>query len=413
MKRTIAMLLLVFVLAGDLGQEDFDSGDHGFYEIIEITNLGGAGGVLVIDECQITGGENWLSPFSGDCLQAGGTGTDPGALVQLDLVSAAQPAFINFTLGVNGFGGSEGRVCLLHTDLEPGDTAASVVASKCLWEIQIQEPNGGSDCNSLTRAGAPSTNTVGFDFMVGGGGTCQSQYHVEMDWTNLTVDIYREGGLERSDDMISGGSNAVGLAVQLRTQQSSEPSGVFDNWEISDVEGVISEDVDGPSEFDSGLIAFAASAGFISQESQLFFALVLIGLATVTTSASSKWVAPGRFKNYLLVGVQTLIAIFCVIAAFLDLWMFLVAFMLALFAVRGGSEVRNTYHQIREALQRQNDRAGDDIGPAQVMEVQVSEREEAVERAFQRLEDESAATDTGEVPDGPAEAVSDDRGGES
>lgn len=110
----------------------------------------------------------------------------------------------------------------------------------------------------------------------------------------------------------------------------------------------------GGSEFDSGLRAFAASAGFISQESQLFFSLILIGLVTVTTSGSSKWVAPGRFKNYLLMGAQVLVAVFCVIAAFLDLWMFLVAFMVGLFAVRGSQEARNTWFEMQEALARRN-----------------------------------------------------------
>lgn len=166
-----------------------------------------------------------------------------------------------------------------------------------------------------------------------------------------------------------------------------------------------------PSEFDSGLIAFAISAGFISAESQMLFAMILIGLITVATGSASRWVAAGRFKNYLLFGMQALVAVFFVVATFLELWMFLLAFMLGLFAVRGAGEVRSTFFEISGALGRR--KGPEDItaamqGPrAALMEVQVNEGQaEAVEQRFRALEDaaqredSSANADPDEPPEG-------------
>ena len=139
----------------------------------------------------------------------------------------------------------------------------------------------------------------------------------------------------------------------------------------------------GPTEFDQGLKEFASSAGFITADSQLFFSLILVGLATVATSGTAKWVAPGRFKNYLVLGVGALVAVFCVLLGFLDLWMFIVPFMLAVFAVRGGSEFRSTFFEIRDAIaERRTPEAAADAALGRfgsVMEVQVDESPERTE----------------------------------
>lgn len=416
MKRAslLAFLLLVAVVAAqsEIGQqEDFEDDTVGqdptasWYTFDrESTGSGGQPSVGVVAD----GLDSTAKAYR--FLSNGGSG---GATAWWEFPEE-QYTDIEFYLRIDGVpGGDSSQSYLLHFCTE-GELRSGAYPCRfnddtnVIIEYSVQYAEA-SDVATFKLNGLLSCDSTTIYSEAGG---TEHKINIQIDWSAKEFTTFLDDVEVTTSSFCTTTHEAIGHMAFYRAVSNDAPTTIFDQWQLDGGPISVEEGEGDPSEFDSGLIAFAASAGFISQESQLFFALVLIGLATVTTSASSKWVAPGRFKNYLLMGVQTLIAIFCVIAAFLDLWMFLVAFMLGLFAVRGGSEVRNTYHQIREALQRQNEREGDDLGPTQVMEVQVSEREEAVERAFQRLEDQSAATDTGEAAEGPGKAVSDDRGGD-
>lgn len=103
-------------------------------------------------------------------------------------------------------------------------------------------------------------------------------------------------------------------------------------------------------EFDDGLGTFLDSMGFKTAESQMFFVVGMVGLATVVSGSSLKWLAPSRMKNHLVQGVGIALGFFFVIFGFLEAWMYLMAVVLGIFTVQGAKEVRNTWAEVKENL---------------------------------------------------------------
>lgn len=109
-----------------------------------------------------------------------------------------------------------------------------------------------------------------------------------------------------------------------------------------------------PTEFDRGFSETITAFGFASSESKVLFSLILVGGIHVATGVSAKFMAAGRFKNYMIHGAGAIIGAFTVVVGWLDLWMWLIAFMLGTFAVRGSGEVRNTWLQVQAAIRDRN-----------------------------------------------------------
>lgn len=156
-----------------------------------------------------------------------------------------------------------------------------------------------------------------------------------------------------------------------------------------------------PSEFDQGLEDSLEAFGFQSAESKMFFSLVLVGGVTVIAGSVSKFMAASRFKNYLLLGVGAVVAVFMVFTGFLNLWEWIVAFMLGVFAVKGAGAARNTYLEIKEALQRR--RAGG-LGPDDALGM-AGEAFGGASTAFMG-QDTRGAEDGLETPENDAESES-------
>lgn len=120
------------------------------------------------------------------------------------------------------------------------------------------------------------------------------------------------------------------------------------------------EDVPPPSpspvEFSDGIDATVESWGFITQDSKSLFAMALVGGTTVGIGALSKWVAPSRWKNYALMGSGIIVAVVAVFITYLETWTFLIALMLGVFVVRGGQAARNTFFEVRQAIEERRDR---------------------------------------------------------
>lgn len=105
--------------------------------------------------------------------------------------------------------------------------------------------------------------------------------------------------------------------------------------------------IGGPAEFDTGLESTIESFGFQTEESKAFFSILFIGLVTVSTSVVSRYVPAGRFKNYIVLGAGATAGIFPLILDWLALWEWFIAFILALFIIRGGAEAINGYHRLK------------------------------------------------------------------
>lgn len=108
-----------------------------------------------------------------------------------------------------------------------------------------------------------------------------------------------------------------------------------------------------PVDFADGIQDAAAGWGFRTNESQMFFALAVMGIATVATGTGLKVMSSGRTKNLMLAGVGFLVGIFFVLVRMLEFWMFTVAAILAGFALLGGPrEVANTWAEATQAARR-------------------------------------------------------------
>lgn len=105
-----------------------------------------------------------------------------------------------------------------------------------------------------------------------------------------------------------------------------------------------------PEEFANGLIPFIVSLGFVTPESQFFFAIILIGLTTVIMAVTLKFMAPGKLKLILVSVPAALVGAFCVLLSLYDLWMFFVASILAATIIQGTTEFRNTWREVRAAI---------------------------------------------------------------
>lgn len=110
--------------------------------------------------------------------------------------------------------------------------------------------------------------------------------------------------------------------------------------------------VNEPTEFDSGLIAFITGLGFVTPESQFFFSLILVGITLVSGGVGLKFMAPGRLKFGLVAGLTVLVGVFCVVLSMFELWMFVLAIVLAGTILKGSGEVRNTFRELRQSFAR-------------------------------------------------------------
>lgn len=106
-----------------------------------------------------------------------------------------------------------------------------------------------------------------------------------------------------------------------------------------------------PSEFDAGLKVFTTDLGFRSPESQMFFALILVGTFTVIGGLAMRIMTPGKRKTTVIGALGVLAGVFCVLLTYLELWMFTLAIVLYGVVLSGANEFFNTYHEIvsREA----------------------------------------------------------------
>jgi hypothetical protein len=148
---------------------------------------------------------------------------------------------------------------------------------------------------------------------------------------------------------------------------------------------------DEPAEFDSGLVTFISGLGFITPASQFFFSLILVGIATVAGGVTLKFMAPGRMKLIVVLSVAALTGAFCAILGFFDLWMFLLAIVLAGTIVKGAGEVRNTWREVRETMAQRGEAFQDDgTGIPAAMPTDEFNRlvaaDQAKERATQAIE---------------------------
>lgn len=188
----------------------------------------------------------------------------------------------------------------------------------------------------------------------------------------LAYRIYRDGILVATDTTGAGDGGGSRTYEYLFTGAGPHGTADFTIRAFSDVDGESGDsctatpdlDVKGdfvgcgdlvsisvvPVEFETGLIATLGDFGFISSESRMFFSLILIGSVQVVAGSASKMVAPGRMKNYLIMGSGAVVGVWLMAIGFMDAWMYLVAFMLGVFAIRGSKEARNTWLEVKMAI---------------------------------------------------------------
>lgn len=177
------------------------------------------------------------------------------------------------------------------------------------------------------------------------------------DWTAKTWTVSRDGSLLGSRFFVDM-NNAQVTSFRVFRNLGNPCGPSLDQICLDEGAGVVVGVTTEPGEFDSGLVRAVDSLGFRTQESQFFFSLVLVGIATVVSGVLLKVMGPGRLKVVLVSLIAGLTGIFCVLIGFFDLWMYFLAIVLAGAVVWGApAEARNTWMEIKAAIQRR------DFGP--------------------------------------------------
>jgi hypothetical protein len=174
-------------------------------------------------------------------------------------------------------------------------------------------------------------------------------------------------------------ANSPSYTLAIVSKESTSRTMAIDEIN-SEINITAAEVIPEPPDFDSGLLEAITGLGFITPESQFFFAIIAVGITTVATGVLLKFMAPGRLKVLLIQVAAMLVGIFCVLLAMFDLWMFVVAAVLAGTILKGSQEARNTWAQMRSQLAARGDVFEDrlDAAPdpfyAQVLQDQATEK---------------------------------------
>lgn len=218
---------------------------------------------------------------------------------------------------------------------------------------------------TVTRLGSVSTSgKVGLSWILSVDDTEQNvgvfDYDIYVNGTYYatdTLDGNDGGGVRTADFLFTGAGNfgerdftvkAVAFAPSTASCTATVDLDVLGSFgSCGDTVAVSVQ----PAEFDTGLVAAIESFGFQTTESKMLFSLMMIGGVQVVAGVTSKFMAAGRMKNYLILGTGAVVGVFFVFIDFLNVWEWIVAFMLGVFTVKGVGAARNTYFEIRDAIQ--------------------------------------------------------------
>lgn len=107
-----------------------------------------------------------------------------------------------------------------------------------------------------------------------------------------------------------------------------------------------------PVDLAEGLDEFVESLGFKTAESKTFFSFAAAAMIAVTAGVTMRQMAPGRAKNWVIAGSMMGFTGFLVLVGFLQFWQYLLALVIGVFVVRGGTltQARNTYQEVQALL---------------------------------------------------------------
>lgn len=118
----------------------------------------------------------------------------------------------------------------------------------------------------------------------------------------------------------------------------------IDNLVVNDGNGTFTLPTQNlPAEFDTGIKGFASGLGFMTPESQLLFALILIGLSEIGMAFFTGFFGEGKWKIWTIHAIASSVGVICVLLGYLQFWICLVAIVLGSTIVTGGRETLNTF----------------------------------------------------------------------
>ncbi len=179
---------------------------------------------------------------------------------------------------------------------------------------------------------------------------------------NYATDTY---SVERT---LFGGAPTTLSGRSLATASSSAKSFLFTGFQpsVGSVNNLVAIDnldfgdadlpsqPEDPTEFDSGLLTFINSVGFKTVESQFFFSILLVGIATVSTGVSLKFMSPSKLKLILISVTALIVGAFCVLLKLFDFWMYFTAMILAAAILQGVKEFKNTFIELKKYIESRN-----------------------------------------------------------
>ncbi len=141
---------------------------------------------------------------------------------------------------------------------------------------------------------------------------------------------------------VAAGGNGLGFGSLGRMFYDGNDGHTFD---LDDNEGEASE-------FDEGLKDFASGLGFVTPQSQTFFALILIAITEIVMAFFTGFFGEGKWRIWVIHGVASAVGVICVLLDYMEFWVLIVAIVLATSIVSGGRETINTLKKLASGVVR-------------------------------------------------------------
>lgn len=208
-------------------------------------------------------------------------------------------------------------------------------------------PSAGNPCDSSFVSSSfcnPTPNYVS-------GFTPSISRHIVLSYNTVTDFLTFENPLYSCTVSFVSAQNirsVMGAGISIGTGFALD-TGYYDNLIVNLNNGAtfdIDETAGQAPEFDQGLQDFASGLGFVTPQSQTFFALILIGLSEIVLAFMTGFFGDGKWRIWVIHGVAGAVGVVCVLLGYVQFWVLIVALVLATTVVSGGRDTLNTLKKL-------------------------------------------------------------------
>lgn len=164
----------------------------------------------------------------------------------------------------------------------------------------------------------------------------------------------------------------------------------------------VNETVTNVEDFDQGIQDFAESLGFITPESKLFFALILIGLTEIIMALLVGFFAPGKWQIWAIHSVAVAVGVIVVLIGYMEFWIMVIGTVMSTSVVGGVRETLNTFKGITLGKKKAESKESSTVVPEK-KEGERSKPEEREEEEEEEPEEQEEEVEAEPEPEEEAE----------